>query len=121
MFLAKNYVFLQAAGGPGPNAGWIQVVFFGLVFIVMYFFIIRPQSKRAKEQKDFADKISSGEQVVTTSGIHGRINKVNEDSTIQLEVSRGVFVVMDRSAISMEMTLAHRKKVDGGAVATTAK
>lgn len=77
---------------------------------VMYFFMIRPQQKRAKEQKAFSTSITVNEQVVTGSGIHGRINRVNEDGTLQLEISRGVFITMERSAVSMEMTMAQRKR-----------
>ncbi len=84
---------------------------------VMYFFMIRPQAKRAREQKKFGESIGSGEQVVTSSGIHGRITRVNEDATLQLEIARGVFVTIERSAVSMELTNAARKKT---AATTTA-
>lgn len=77
---------------------------------VMYFFMIRPQAKRAKEQKKFGESIGSGEQVVTSSGMHGRITRINEDGTLQLEIARGVFITIERSAVSMEMTNNARKK-----------
>ncbi len=88
----------------------MQVMLMVGMFVVMYFFMIRPQAKKAKEQKKFADSITSGEQVVTTAGIHARINRVNEDGTLQLEISRGTFMTVERSAVSMEMTAAARKK-----------
>jgi preprotein translocase subunit YajC len=105
----NGMIFLQAAG---PQQGGIMpIVLMVGMFVVMYFFMIRPQNKRAKEQKKFADGLIPGEQiVVTTAGIHGRISRANEDGTIQLEVSRGVFMTIERSAISMEMTEAARKK-----------
>ncbi len=77
---------------------------------VMYFFMIRPQAKRAREQKKFSASIGAGEQVVTTSGIHGKITRVNDEGTLQLEISRGVFIIVERSAVSMEMTNAARKR-----------
>ena len=86
---------------------------------VMYFFMIRPQAKRAKEQKKFGETIGNGEQIVTTAGIHGRISQVNDDGTLKLEISRGVFITIERSAVSMEMTNAARKK-STAEVATTA-
>ena len=99
-------LLLQAAPGGGVPMGLMMV---GMV-VVMYFFMIRPQAKRAKEQKKFSESMDSGEQVVTTAGIHGRINKVNDDGTMQLEIARNTFITIERSAVSMEMTTAYRKK-----------
>ena len=119
MQLNFQTVLLQAAPAPG---GTLMPIFLMVgMFVVMYFFMIRPQAKRAKEQKKFADSIASGEQIVTTAGIHGRINKTNEDGTIQLEISRSTFMTIDRSAVSMEMTTAFRKKTDAAAGITVAK
>ncbi len=103
-------LFLQAAA---PGAGGLGGPVFLMVgmFVVMYFFMIRPQNKRAKEQKKFQESLNAGEDtIVTTAGIHARISRVNEDGTLQLEISRGVFMTIDRSAVSMEMTSALRKK-----------
>ncbi len=104
---------------PQPSIGTPIFMIVGM-FVVMYFFMIRPQSKRAKEQKAFAESIAVGEQIVTTAGIHGRINKLNDDGTVQLEIYRGSFMTVDRTAVSMEMTAAYRKKNDSTAV-TAAK
>jgi preprotein translocase subunit YajC len=109
-------IFLQSPGGGSYISLFMMV---GMV-VVMYFFMIRPQAKRAKEQKKFAEEMGTGEKVVTTSGIHGTINRVNEDGTLQLEVGRGTFITMERSAVSMEMTSAYRKKLEGPAI-TAAK
>ena len=107
-------IILQAA--PGPMGGGLGPIFLMVgMFVVMYFFMIRPQAKKAKEQKAFADSLNSGEQIVTTAGIHGRINRANEDGTLQLEISRGTFMTIERSAVSMEMTVAYRKKADTSA------
>ncbi|HTN46038.1 MAG TPA: preprotein translocase subunit YajC [Flavipsychrobacter sp.] len=94
-----------------PSAAPSLLIMVGMV-VVMYFFMIRPQAKRAKEQKKFTESIGNGEKIVTTSGIHGTINRINEDGTIQLEIARSTFIVVDRSAISMEMTNAYRKKTE---------
>lgn len=112
-------VLLQAQGG-NPTMSIVLMV--GMV-VVMYFFMIRPQAKRAKEQKKFADGIAAGENIITTAGIHGRINRVNEDGTLQIEISRGVFITIERAAVSMEMTAAFRKKNEAATapVATTVK
>lgn len=98
-------VLLQAQQ---PSAMPSLFIMVGMV-VVMYFFMIRPQAKRAKEQKKFTESITTGEKVVTSSGIHGTINRMNEDGTLQLEIARGVFIIIDKSAVSMEMTNAFRK------------
>lgn len=105
-------ILLQAGGNP-----MFSLLFMGGMIAVMYFFMIRPQAKRAKEQKKFAESIAAGEKIVTSAGIHAVINRTNDDGTLQIEVSRGTFMTIDRSAVSMEMTNAFRKKTEGTAVA----
>ncbi len=100
-------VLLQAAPGGG---GMFSLLFMVGMIAVMYFFMIRPQAKRAKEQKKFSESISVGEDIVTTAGIHGRIQRTNENGTLQIEISRNTYMTIERSAISMEMTNAFRKK-----------
>jgi len=109
-------IMLQAA----PQAGGGMMPLFLMVgmFIVMYFFMIRPQSKRAKEQKKFSDSMNPGEYVITTAGIHGTVNKANDDGTLSIEVARGTFMKMERSAVSMELTMAYRKKADAASGVT---
>lgn len=111
-----NTLFLQAGGDPKM----MIIMMVGMV-AVMYFFMIRPQSKRAKEQKKFQESITSGEKIITTAGIHGTINRVNEDGTVQIEVGKGNFMVVERSAVSMEMTNAYRKRMDAAAAGVVAK
>jgi preprotein translocase subunit YajC len=118
MQLTLSTVMLQAAAQPG--GGMMPIFLMVGMFVVMYFFMIRPQAKKAKEQKAFADSMNSGEQIVTTAGIHGRINRANEDGTLQIEISRGTFMTIERSAVSMELTAAFRKKADAAAGVTTA-
>ncbi|WP_344828145.1 preprotein translocase subunit YajC [Rurimicrobium arvi] len=112
-----NAILLQAAAQPG--GGFAFPLMMLLMVVVMYFFMIRPQAKRAKEQKKFADTIGAGEQIITTAGIHGRIAKDNEDGTLKLEISNNTFITIDRSAVSMDMTMAYRKKT--GVVPATGK
>lgn len=94
---------------PGGNPAFTFILMGGMI-AVMYFFMIRPQAKRAKEQKKFAESMATGEQIVTSSGIHGRISRDNGDGTLQIEISRNTFMTIERSAISMELTNAQRKK-----------
>jgi preprotein translocase subunit YajC len=96
---------LQAPGG-----GMIQPLFLIGMVVVMYFFMIRPQAKKAKEQKKFSESIQAGEDIVTTSGIHGKINRINEDGTLKVEVASNTYMTFERAAVSMELTTAARKK-----------
>ena len=114
-------ILLQApAGAQAPGGGMMFYVMMIGMFVIMYFFMIRPQQKRAKEQKNFADSIQANENIVTTAGIHARINRINEDGTLQIEIYRGSFMTIERSAVYMELTLAQRKKADAAAGITPA-
>jgi preprotein translocase subunit YajC len=85
---------------------------------VLYFFMLRPQAQKQKEQKKFTDNISVGDKIVTIGGIHGKISKRNEDGTYTMEGERNSYFIIEASAVSMEMTTAFRKKTE---VATTTK
>lgn len=118
MQVLLSATMLQAQGNPT-----VSVLLMVGMFAVMYFFMLRPQAKRAKEQKKFADSMNAGEYVITTAGIHGTIQRANEDGTLQLEITRGTFIKIERQAISMETTAAYRKKQEAaaGTVAATTK
>lgn len=99
---------LQAPGG----FGGFQFIFLGLMILVFWLFFIRPQAKKAKQQKSFIDNLNRGDKVVTIAGIHGTINKVNEDGTISLEINPGSYLKIEKSAISLEWTLQLQKNAD---------
>ncbi|MDR0227774.1 MAG: preprotein translocase subunit YajC [Flavobacteriaceae bacterium] len=73
-----------------------------LMFVVIYFLMIRPQQKKMKQEKEYEANIKVGDRIVTKSGIHGRINELNE-TTVVIETMAGKLLI-ERSAISMEMT-----------------
>jgi preprotein translocase subunit YajC len=98
---------LEAPAAQG--GGTFQLVMLGGIMVVFWFFMIRPQAKKAKEQKKFIDNMQKGDKVVTIAGIHGTISKVNEDNTIQLEVSPGSYLKIERSSISLEWSQAINK------------
>jgi preprotein translocase subunit YajC len=87
-----------------PGGGGFQFIFLGLMIVVFWLFFIRPQAKKAKQQKTFIDNLQKGDKVVTIAGIHGKVNNLNEDGTINLEVSPGSYIKIEKSAISMEWT-----------------
>ncbi len=94
---------------PPQGGGTFQLVMLGGIILVFWFFMIRPQAKKAKEQKKFIDDIQKGDKVVTIAGIHGTVNKVNEDNTIQLEVSPGSYLKLEKSSISLEWSKTNPK------------
>lgn len=106
------YQFLLFAGDPKSGGGSIQLVFLGLMIVVFWLFMIRPQAKKAKQQKTFIDNLQKGDKVVTIAGIHGVVNKVNEDGTISLEINPGSYIKIERSAISMDWTTQLNKPAD---------
>ena len=81
---------------------------FLLMFVVIYFFMIRPQQKRAKQEKEFESALKVGDKIITKSGLHGKIAEVAE-TTVVIETMAGK-LKMERSAISMEMSAALSKK-----------
>ncbi|MDX1462303.1 MAG: preprotein translocase subunit YajC [Marinirhabdus sp.] len=74
-----------------------------LMFLVVYLFMIRPQMKRSKNEKQFAEDLKRGDKVVTKSGMHGKILDLNDDGTCILETGAGK-MKFERSAISMELS-----------------
>ncbi|MBX3239583.1 MAG: preprotein translocase subunit YajC [Chitinophagaceae bacterium] len=93
-----SFYVLQAGGG---NAQMMQMIMLVGIIAVFYFFMIRPQAKKAKDAKNFQNNLQKGDKVVTIAGIHGKVNKI-EDNTIELEVSPGSYLKIEKSAISME-------------------
>jgi len=98
-------ILLQAKGGGGVQT----LIMFGLIFVVFYFFMIRPQMKKQKEQKKFRESIQKGTKVVTIGGIHGKIVEVQEE-TITLEVEGGNRLKMEKAAIAKEFSAEEMEK-----------
>ena len=86
-----------------------QFIIFGAIILVFYFFMIRPQQKKAKDQKKFIEEIKKGDYVVTIGGAHGYIAEMEGDTFI-LEVEKGGRIRFSKSAISLESTKAATKK-----------
>ncbi len=104
----------QSKGGSqGGGFGGFQFIFLGLMILVFWLFFIRPQSKRAKNQKKFIEDLQRGDKIVTIAGIHGTISKVNEDGTLNIEISPGSYIKIEKSAISMDWTAALNKPAAG--------
>lgn len=96
-----NSILLQAQ--TGSSSMTMQLLFMGAIVAVFYFFMIRPQQKKAKDQKKFVEEIKRGDYVVTIGGVHGRIAEI-EDDTFIVEVERGGRIKFSKSAVSMDST-----------------
>jgi len=82
-----------------------------IVLVIIYFFFIRPQNKKQNLQNDFIKSLTKGQDIVTSSGIIGKINKI-EDREITIQTDSKTFLRMTRGAISREMTEAYLKVED---------
>ena len=91
--------YAQAAGAADPTGGIMGLLPIILMFVVLWFLMIRPQMKRAKEHKAMVEALAKGDEVVTQCGIAGRIVKVN-DNFVTVELSANVEVAVQRQAIS---------------------
>ena len=95
----NNFAFLYLMGAPAeggnPLTTFLPLI---LVFVVFYFFMIRPQVRKQKEMTTYRSSLSKGDKVITTGGIYGKITDVKE-STITVDVGDGVLLRIDKSAI----------------------
>jgi preprotein translocase subunit YajC len=85
-----------------------QFLPFILMFVVIYFFMIRPQQKKIKAEKEFESSLKVGDKIITKSGFHGKIAELSETSVV-IETMSGKLKI-ERSAISLELTAALNKK-----------
>lgn len=86
-----------------------QYLPFILMFVVIYFFMIRPQQKKIKQEKQFETALKVGDKIITKSGFHGKVSELSE-TTVVIETMAGKLKI-ERSAISLELTASLNKKV----------
>ena len=96
MILIDDAMAQDAAGAMG---GWSMFAMIAIFFAIMYFMIIRPQNKRAKEHRALLDSLQKGDEVSTSGGLMGRITRIGS-STIRLELTEGVEVRLRRDSVS---------------------
>lgn len=97
MFISNAYAQAAApAGAEGGLMGFLPII---LMFVVLYFLMIRPQMKRQKEQKAMMEALNKGDEVITAGGMLGRITKVS-DAYVTLEIANGTEVVVQKAAVS---------------------
>src|ERR1700761_5332721 len=116
--MTHSELFILLDAPANGNAATLQMVLLGGMILVFWLFMIRPQAKKAKIAKKFQEDMQKGDKIVTIAGIHGTVNKINEDGTIQIETSPGSDLKIEKSAISLEWTQNINKST---AVATDKK
>ncbi|MFP4375824.1 MAG: preprotein translocase subunit YajC [Spirochaetales bacterium] len=101
LFSDVNLLMAAPAGGEAAPAGSMltTIVMFGLIFVIFYFLIIRPQNKKQKETKKMLEALKKGDKVVSIGGIHGSIQSIKDD-TVVLKIDSDTKMTLSRSAIS---------------------
>lgn len=94
----NTILMAQPQGNSNPIMSFLPLI---LIAIVFYFFMIRPQTKRMKDQKNFITNLKKGDKIVTVGGIHGKIAEVNDD-TFMMEIENGVKMKIDKVSVSLE-------------------
>jgi preprotein translocase subunit YajC len=94
-----NAFFLMAPPAGQSGGGATQILMLVMIFGVFYFFMIRPQMKKAKEAKKFREALSKGDKIITIGGIHGKITEVQE-STFLIETEGGGRLRIEKSAVA---------------------
>lgn len=98
-------IFLQSAAAGSSS---ISLIMMALIFGVFYFFMIRPQAKKQKQQDSFVNDISKGDEVVTNSGIIGKINRI-DGNEVSLLVDTKTYIRILKTSISKELSEAYQK------------
>lgn len=103
-----NEAWAQGVGAPG--GGFESMLLIVLMFVVLYFLMIRPQMKRAKEHKAMIEALQKGDEVVTAGGVLGRISKLNENY-VTLEVAANVEVQVQRPSVQLVLPKGTLKNI----------
>lgn len=89
-----------AQGAQGGSDFFVTLLPFILIFVIMYFLIIRPQQRRVKDHREMVAGVRRGDMVVTSGGIIGKVTKVTDDNELQVEIAEGVRVKVVRGTLS---------------------
>jgi len=94
--------YAQATGGAGGDAGLLGFLPIILMFVLLWFLMIRPQMKRQKEHKAMVEALQKGDEVVTAGGVVGKITKV-ADSYVSVEIATGTEIIVQRAAVQLPL------------------
>tara|TARA_B100001540_G_C15370715_1_gene445498 strand:+ start:245 stop:526 length:282 start_codon:yes stop_codon:yes gene_type:complete len=85
------------------SSGFAQFIPLILIFVIFYFFLIRPQQKRVREHKDMVKNLKRGDEVITSGGIIGKVDRVLEDDRIELNIAEGVNVQVIKNTVQSHL------------------
>jgi len=111
MNLFETTAYAADAGAPPGDAGLINLLFLGGFVLIFYFLLWRPQSKRRKEHQALMTGLAKGDEVVTSGGIVGEVNKV-EDDFVKLQVAPNMELRIQKSAIGATLPKGTLKSID---------
>jgi preprotein translocase subunit YajC len=97
------FTLLQTAGAPAAGGGMSMWIMLALIFVVMWFFMIRPQRKQQKELQNFRDSLKKGDKVVTIGGIYGTVDEIKEGSVLII-VDKDVKIRVSKNALVKDFT-----------------
>ena len=112
MFITPAFAQAAAAGND-TNSMLMSLLPFALIFVIMYFLILRPQQKKVRDHAEMVKNIRRGDTIVTSGGLVGKVTKVVDDEQIEFELSEGVRVRQLRSMISGVRTKGEPAKEKG--------
>lgn len=109
MDFMHSLLFSTPKDGSQPGGGMSQLILLVVMMLVFYLFIILPGMRKRKKQRNFVSTLERGQSVVTLGGIHGKVGRTHDDGTLDIEISHGTYIKIERSSISMELTEALSK------------
>ncbi len=99
-----QFILMAPAGGASGGNPIMQILPLVLIVVVFYFFMIRPQVKKAKDQKKYIEALKKGDKILTIGGIYGKIVEMRDDATIIMEVEDGTKMKISKNAVSQDAT-----------------
>ena len=92
------------------GSGFAQFIPLILIFVIFYFFLIRPQQKKVKDHKFMVSQLKRGDEIITSGGLIGKIDKIHDDDKIDLQISDSVIVKVIKSTVQSHLNQSNTKK-----------
>ena len=103
-----NTLLILLQDAAAPKGGGMSLIWLILIFVVIWWLMMRPQQKRAKEERKFREALKKGDRVMFSGGIYGKVHEVAE-TTVEVEVSNGVILTVEKSMIQPVAQEAEKK------------
>jgi preprotein translocase subunit YajC len=93
-------ILLQEGGEEGGGGGGMTLLMYGAIIVIMYFFMLRPQIKRSKEARKFRESLSTGDKIITSGGIHGKVVDI-QDNTVTISTEGGGKLKVEKNSVNL--------------------